>query len=165
MDWLNDLIKQINLSKPIAIAMFISTLILWNMKVWFGVDAFETIPLSIVIWVCLFSGSLIVIWVLIAFYKLVKNLFITVLRKYQLRGLTELQKDFLVTLGSSEIEHLNISRLDFKKIGVTKLEIDSLFNDLNKKGLVYVGVQNSDFVVITDYGKEIAWGIVKKLRK
>ena len=165
MEWLNDLIKQINLSKPVAIAMFVSTLILWKMKLWFGIDALESIPLAIVIWLCLFSGSLIVTWVLAALYKSIKNLFSKVLKRYQLGSLTELQKDFLVTLGSSEAEHLYISRLDFKKIGATKLEVVSLFSDLNKKGLVYVGIQNSDYVVITEYGKEVAWRIVKKLRK
>ena len=161
MDWLNDLIKQINLSKPIAVAIFISTLILWKIKVWFGIDAFESISLTIVIWACLFSGSIILAWVLIALYQSIRNLATNALKRYQIRYLTEMQKDFLVILGSSESENLYISRLDFKRIGVTKLEVVSLFSDLNKKGLVYVGIQNPDFVVITDYGKEVAWRIVR----
>ncbi len=143
INW-NQLVKYVSDSKPIAIAAFVTALVLLfgnELKLTLIPKVSEEIRLYS--WgVLIFSGTLILVSITPALYKFVKNTVSKVTRWYGLKNLTKLEKAILLEFVEVGPDTLYVYNLLTVYDGITSADILVATNSLKKKGLIHMSMDD-----------------------
>lgn len=165
MNWVTDLLKHLELSKVGTAALFLTSLA-FLVAPHYLPNVIEGPPSEWrwVIWaLCIFSGILLAIWGIGALWGLLRSLPRKVRRATATLTFTPHENGFLAFMGK---EHPN-STLDLDHINNpegSKLETLGICASLERKGLLWISPVDTDYVRLTDAGRERALELLRQQR-
>jgi len=165
MSWLNDLLKHLELSKPFAGALFISSLaLLVGPKL--APNAIEAVPSQwrwLVAGTCIFSGALLSLWALPKIWNGALGTTRRVSNSHRFNPLTDRERGFIAFLGEHHPnDSANLEYLRFQEI--SKLEILQICAVLHRRGLVNVNRYNDNLVDLTAAGRKHALELLQRAK-
>lgn len=167
MDWIPALLKHLAISRSAIGALFVTSVVLYA-----GpriapayVDPVPKEWMPVLIAVLVFSACLILFWSCSSVWGLVKRRWIATsafLASYQL---DQLETNALLALGHNPSEPLNLERVDYEQLQLSRLEVVELMHGLKKKGLVSFNPYSSELVSLTQTGRQRALEIQRGVAK
>ena len=165
MDWLPSLLKHLSISRSGIVAVFITAAALYVGPKYIPeyVDAIPSPWSHLVQASLIFSGCLVIFWVLSSLFRSTSNALYSLLQLFRSNMLNDNEIGLLVALGQSPNIPLNIERIDFQssEAPLSELELLQVLNCLTKKGLISVNPFASNLFSLTDRGKQKALEVIQ----
>lgn len=158
MDWIPALLKHLSLSRSVVGAAFVTSLVMY-LGPRLAPGFVEPVPKEwswVVPVVLTFSGFLLLLWAASAIWGFLRRRWAAgsaLLASFQL---SSIEVEFLGAMGMNPSEALDLDRVNYESLGLTRLEVLSLVKGLSKKGLVRLNPYSSELVSLTDSGLERA---------
>jgi len=158
MQWLSDIFKHITISRPLTGAVFLtSASLLFGPNVLPGF--FETLPREFktpFIAAFIFSGVILLIWLIPSLYKTIKKHTSTALKFLLSIALTENEEALIKVLADFADESLDLRQLDYTTGAVSKLELLAIAASLSRKGLVAINPYEENLIRLSRQGRSRA---------
>lgn len=158
MDWIPILLKQLDISRAFIAAIFLTSLVLY-LGPRFVPDYVEAVPPGwslIVIGALVFSGSLLLWWSLVSGSVLSGRICKSIVTFIKAWSLSEEEIDVLLAMSVNPDEPLNLERINYQEINVSKLEIMQMMRTLEGKGLVSLNPYRQTLISLTPNGQKRA---------
>ena len=163
MEWLTDLIKQITVSKILSLAISIALLVfIYGHKVYPQyLEQYSGSWLPAVTLALYITLAYNILWISVIIYEKLKEYFGEIY--YQIKSclLTDIEKKLLLQLALKDGE-INFKNIDYDKLGMNKLELTEIYEQMAKKSLVRIIDLNVHMVLITERGKTVARNMYKR---
>ncbi len=167
MQSIHEILKHLEVSKPFASAVFISTAVLL-----FGPLLFPSqIPVLAggiriaAIAALVFSGTYIGIWFLIGSHRIAYSFIKEVVYICSNKKLSNLDEVFLELAARAPGNSLNLYTLDYSNELITQIELSQHGKQLEKRGLVSMSYFDDSIFTLTERGKAVAVKILVKKRQ
>jgi DNA-binding MarR family transcriptional regulator len=159
MDWISDIVKHITLSRPLTIALLItSTVLLIGPKSKYFPSNIEAVPAGwnwAVLAVFVFTASLTIFWLLEAIGKLLYSGLHSI--KNALLIPTSKENAILYALAQHPSQTSNLEELHHMNQGkISKLQLLDLSKSLCKKGYIAENFMDKNLVYLTEKGERYA---------
>lgn len=165
MSWLPELLKNLSVSRSVAGALFIATACMLTLPALFPAR-FPSIPDEwrwLVGGLALFSGALLVMWLIAGTWKLLAKTPAALRRALPERELSSLESTFLAVLGKHQPNGaVHLQELDQSTI--SKLEMFQMCKGLEARGYVQLNIWERELVSLTDKGRAKALLILRQAR-
>ncbi len=161
MGWISELLKHLNTSRSFVLATFVTSI-----TVLFGNNIFPNLIPKLpnewqlfVIVGAVFSGTLLLFWIVPFLWKLIFRVFKVNVQKLSASNLSNDEIDFLLFLASvvdkGGNDYLDIDRqINYDLLTVGKLKTVEIVSSLCKKGLVKSSSFDRDLVFFTPNGRK-----------
>lgn len=163
MEWLFEILKHITISRSFTGAVFLtSASLLFGPNIF--PDFFEPLPRDwkiLSIGALIFSGVILLVWLIPALYKSIKKHISIVLKFILSRSLTDNEEALIKELANFADESLDLRQLDYTTGSVSKLEIFAIAASLSKKGLVAINPYEENLIQLSRQGRFRAIQIIK----
>jgi hypothetical protein len=164
MDWVTDLLKHLQISKSVVVAIFVTAVVMV-----FGHQFYPaTVPQVPDPWgpalfaAMILTGTLLLIWGASHTWQLVSSLVHSSRKLGKTPKLNESHFSLLLLLGQNPLESLDIDRLDYQESEVSKLEVIQLVEELEQNSLVSINPYHRSLITLTPEGREEALKIQKQ---
>ena len=158
MDWLEDLVKNLAISRTLVVAIFITSVVMYvgplvkpdlvpQLQKDFVPALFGTMILS---------GCLLVLWLVSGIWSIVSQGFKKTAQTLSNGTLTEGEMAILHVLGKNPTSPLDLEEIDYSRAPATKLEFHHLVSQLVDKGLAYTNDFDENLVSLTKQGRDRA---------
>ncbi|MBA4681509.1 MAG: hypothetical protein H2075_01865 [Pseudomonas sp.] len=158
MEWLTDIIKRLEISKPLVSAVFITSTVMY-----FGPDlAANNIPrspenfLPALFGVMTLTGCLLIFWSISEAWTLITSSIKKTSQTFKNGSLSEAEVAILHVLGRDPTTPLDLGSIDYSVAPATKLEFHHIVSKLEEKGLVYINGFDEDLISLTKQGRDKA---------
>lgn len=158
MDWIPALLKHLSVSRSVVVSAFVTSLVMY-LGPRLAPESVDSVPKEwawVVPAVLVFSGFMLLIWSLSALWDGLKRRWAAGSALVASFNLGPLEAEILHAMGVNPSEPLNLERVDYDAVRLSRLEVLELVNGLRKKGLVRVNANSSELVFLTDTGRERA---------
>ncbi len=161
MDWIPALLKHLGLSKSVVAAGFVTSVVLYA-----GpriapayVDPVPREWSPVVVAVLVFSGFLLLLWAAGGVWARLRSNMAAASAAFASHQLNQLEMQFLHALGENPSEPLNLERVDYTVLQLSRLEVLELVDGLRRKGLVSLNPYSLELVSLTSNGRQRALDI------
>lgn len=159
MDWLAEIIKQLQTSRSFVTAAFVVCFVIL-----FGhIFVPASIPQApdewklVLIAGLLFSGTLLLFMIIPFIYKFFVQSFSNKLQEIKSSNLSQDERDFLYSLAlmieASQDDYINMGNLNYHAMEISKLEIQEIISNLSSKGLIDINSFDNNLVSFTKNGR------------
>ena len=158
MDWIPALLKHLAISRSVVGAVFITSAVLYSGPRLLPayVDPVPKDWAYALVGALVFSACLLLFWSCSAAWAMARHRWVKTVALLSSHELGQLEVDILHSLGENPSEPLNIQRVDYEGLGLSRLEVLELMHGLSKKGLVSINQFDSKLVSLTPIGRERA---------
>jgi hypothetical protein len=167
MDWIPALLKHLAISRSVIGAAFVTSLVLY-----FGprlapsyVDPVPKEWSFALIGTLVFSGCLLLFWACSYIWTSVKQRWSAASALFASSNLNQLEVDFLHAMGGHPSEPLNLERVNYEALSLSRLEVLEVIQGLRRKGLVSLNPFDNDLVSLTESGRARALEIQRASTK
>lgn len=167
MDWIPALLKHLSLSRSVVGAAFVTSLVMY-LGPRLAPGFVEPVPKewSWVVPVGLaFSGFLLLLWAASATWGFLRRRWAAGTALIASFQLSSIEVEFLGAMGINPSESLNLDRVNYESLELSRLEVLNVVKGLSKKGLVRVNPYSSELVSLTDSGLERALDIQRAAKE
>lgn len=158
MDWIPALLKHLPISRSVIGAAFVTSCALY-FGPRFAPEYVDPVPKEWafgVVSILIFSGFLLFSWAISGIWVVIKEKLAAASERISSLKLSQDEVNLLYFLGEHPSEPLNLDRVNYGAISLTRLEVLNLVHHLEKKGLVSLNPYNSDLVSLTSSGRHRA---------
>lgn len=158
MDWLEDLIKHLAISRTLVVAIFITSVVMYVGPM-IKPDLVPQLQKDFVpalFGVMVLSACLLVLWIVAGIWSAAGHGLKKTAQTLSNRPLTDGEMAILHVLGKDPTSPFNLEDIDYSSAPTTKLEFHHLVNQLVKKGLVYTNDFDENLVSLTMLGRDRA---------
>lgn len=159
MDWIPALLKHLAISRSVIGATFATSCALY-FGPRFAPEYVDPVPKEwafVVISILIFSGFLLFTWAISGMWGATKRKLATASERISSLKLSQAEVNLLYFLGEHPSEPLNLDRVNYEAISLTRLEVLNLVHELEKKGLVSLNpYSSSELVSLTSSGRQRA---------
>jgi DNA-binding MarR family transcriptional regulator len=167
MDWIPALLKHLSAARSAVGAAFVTSLVMY-LGPRLAPAFVDPVPKEwawVVPVVLVFSGSMLLFWTLSAVWNALKRRWAAGSALLASFDLSPLEADFLHALGSNPSEPLDLNRVDYEAMQLSRLEVMELVTGLSKKGLVRVNPYSLELVSLTATGRQRALKIQREAKR
>lgn len=168
MDWIPSLLKHLAISRSVIGAAFVTACVMY-FGPRFAPSYVDPVPKEwgfVVVAVLAFSGFLLITWAVSGMLRAARQKITSASEKISALKLSQEEVDLLYALGQNPSESLNLDRVNYEGIALSRLEVLNLVLGLEKKGLVSLNPYSaSDLVSLTKTGMLRALEIQRASRK
>ena len=162
MDWITTLLKHLAISRSIIGAAFAVACVMY-FGPRFAPTYVEPVPKEwgfVVVAVLAFSGFLLCTWAVSEAVRIAGRKITSASKKISAFKLSQDEVNLLLNLGQNPSKPLNLDRVDYEAISLSRLEVLNLVHSLEKKGLVQRNLYiASNLVLLTQSGIQRALAI------
>ena len=158
MNWVSDILKHLTVSRSFVVAIFVTSGVLL-----FGRVHFPTVikPLPdqwhiVASGALVFTSVLLLWWIVPAIWKTISKLYNGFAQRIGGLKLSGDEKSLLIAMGHLADEALDLRFINYKEVGLTKLEVLQLSKKLSRKGLVRINFMEENLLTLTQRGRERA---------
>jgi hypothetical protein len=157
MDWIPALLKHLAISRSVIGATFVTSCALY-FGPRFAPEYVDAVPKEwgfVVISILIFSGLLLVTWALSGIWDWAREKLAIASEKISSLKLCQDEINLLYFLGENPSEPLNLDRVNYEAISLSRLEVLNLVHNLESKGLVSLNpYSSSELVFLTSSGRQ-----------
>lgn len=167
MDWIPALLKHLAISRSVIGAIFITGLVLYvGPRVAPAyVDPVPKEWAPVLVGALVFSAALLLFWGTSAVWTFLARRWKTTSALVQSFQLNELEMHLLLAMGLNPSNPLNLERVNYESLELSRLEVLELVHGLSKKGLVSFNPFDSDLVSLTPTGRQRALELEREVKK
>ena len=167
MEWIPALLKHFAISRSAIGALFITSVVLYAgpriAPTYIDPVPREWMPVLVALLV--FSACLLLFWGCSSVWALAKRRWVATSAFLASCQLDQLETDALLALGHNPSESLNLERMNYEQLQLSRLEVIELMHGLEKKGLVSFNPYSSNLVSLTPTGRQRALEIQRGVAK
>jgi hypothetical protein len=167
MDWIPALLKHLAISRSAIGALFITSVTLYAgpriAPTYIDPVPREWMPVLVAFLV--FTACLLLFWGCSSVWGLAKCRWVATSAFIASCQLDQLEADALLALGDYPSESLNLERVNYERLQLSRLEVMELMNGLEKKGLVSFNPYSSNLVALTPTGRQRALEIQRGVER
>lgn len=167
MDWIPALLKHLAIARSAIGALFITSVVLYaGPRI--SPTYIDPVPKEwgpVLVAALVFSGCLLLFWGCSSAWGLAKLRWAATATHIASYQLDQLEIEVLLALGHNPSEPLNLERMDYEKLQLSRLEVVELMHGLKKKGLVSLNPFGNDLVSLTSTGRQRALKIQREVSK
>lgn len=167
MDWIPSLLKHLAIARSAIGALFITSVVLYaGPRI--APTYIDPVPKEwgpVLVAALAFSACLLLFWGCSSVWGLAKWRWAATSSYLASCQLDQLEIDALLALGHNPSEPLNLERVDYEKLQLSRLEVVELMHGLKKKGLVSLNPYSDDLVSLTPTGRQRALEIQREVSK
>lgn len=165
MNWLADIVKNLTVSKILVTAVFITATTMY-----FGpIVAPESVPktpsdlVSYVFALMVLTGCILLLWGLSVIWSVMKDGARGFSHVLTNQTLSSQEIGLLLFMAKDPSRAIDLERLDYQRIGGTKLEYHQLTKQLEIKGLARIYNWDDNLISLTERGRVRALELQKQL--
>jgi hypothetical protein len=158
MDWLRDILKNLEVSRTLVVAIFIAALAMFTAP-YVAPDYVPRLQkefIPFLFGVMVLTGALLLIWCLAAAWSLSKSGFRRTTEALADTSLSEAESMILMVLGRTPTTPLNLEDIDYERASASRLEFHHLVGRLEAMGLVRTNEYDENLVSLTQSGRSRA---------
>lgn len=165
MDWIPALLKHLDISRSVIGAAFVTSCALY-FGPRFEPEYVDPVPKEwafVVISILIFSGFLLSAWVISGIWVGIRRKLAGASERIRSLKLSQDEVNLLYALGERPSEPLNLDRVNYDAVSLSRLEVLDLVKNLEKKGLVSLNpYSSSELVSLTTSGRQRALKIQRE---
>jgi len=167
MDWIPALLKHLAISRSAIGALFITSMVLY-VGPRIAPTYIDPVPRewgAPLVAALVFAACLLLFWGCSSVWALAKRRWDATSVFIASCQLNQIETDALLGLGHNPSEPMNLGRLDYEGLQLSRLEVVELMHGLEKKGLVSLNPYCNDLVSLTHTGRQRALEIQREVAK
>jgi hypothetical protein len=163
MEWLTDLLKHLNLSRSVVVAIFVASAAQYiGARYW--PTYVEPAPKGwgfAIFMAFVLTGTLLLFWVATAIWDIAARTAKSASQSFGAKSLSHQEAELLVAMAVDPNRPLNVDDIDYERLPLTKLEMLNTLRSLCRKGLVQDNPYASCLYSISDIGQQRALELLK----
>lgn len=167
MDWIPALLKHLGLSRSVVGAICVTSLVLF-VGPRIAPGYIEPVPKEwapVVVGALVFSACLLLFWAAASVWAAAQRRWKQTSAMIASLELSQLEVNLLHAMGEMPREPLNLERVNYEGLGLTRLEVLELIHELKRKGLVVFNQFDSDLISLSATGRQRALEIQRNSRQ
>lgn len=158
MDWITNFLKHLGISRSVIGAAFVTSAVLY-VGPRLAPAYVEPIPKEwtpSVLAALVFSASLLFFWACVGTWAFAKAQWRAASALIASHELNQTEQEILLAMGERPSEPINLEKINYEGVRMSRLEVMELMHSLRKKGLVLINPYADNLVSLTSTGRQRA---------
>jgi hypothetical protein len=158
VNWLNNLLRQVTVSKTLTAAVFLTsaTLVFGPKLLPSTIEAmpkeWQFVPAATLV----FSACFLLAWLGAAAWRWLQKLYWEVVHSHRARSVSDQELEFLTSMARNPDSPVNLRTIDYAVSPLSRYELTRLATSLERKGLVRFGPYERAVIMLTARGEHVA---------